>query len=587
MKTLPKKDVVIIGGGWAGLLMAKELATRTSLSILVLERGTMRRAQDFASDMDEVEYRVRQKLMQDASLDTVTFRHDARERALPIRQFANFLPGTGVGGAGEHWGAVCPRNLPDFFRALSHTKEKYGAGRLPAEHSIQDWGITYDDLEPYYTRVDKLLGVSGKAGNLRGQKVPGGNPFEGSRSEEYPTPPTKQPYFAVLFAEASKSLGHHPYPMPAATPSQMYTNPDGITRPACVYCGFCDRYGCMIGAKAQPTNTLLPVIEKKKTVTIRAHSTVRRIIHADNSQRDRVTGVTYVDATGAEFFQPADIVFLASWTLNNSRLLMLSNIGEPYDSASGKGTLGRNFTHQVFFPAATVFMDKPLNRFMGSGSSGSMISDFDGDNFDHSDLGFIRGGFFHALNNGANPISEFGEVPHSVKVRWGSEWKKKSVELFDRTAKIIFAGEHLAYRGNFTDLDASYKDRYGDPLLRLTIDWHDNERKMAEFMTARAVEIAHAMGAQEVNAFEPLGQYDTRRYQTTHVQGGTILGVYPETSVVNTYGQHWHANNLFVLGGSTFPQAGAANPTPTILALTLRTADAVVDRYLKNPENLA
>jgi gluconate 2-dehydrogenase alpha chain len=220
MKTLPSVDAVIIGGGWTGLLMAKELGSRTALSIVVLERGALRKTDDYGDDMDELDYTIRFRMMQDASQETVTLRHDPNQRALPLRQHGSFLPGSGVGGAGEHWSAVCPRFLPDSFELLSRTIEKYGSSRLPEDHAIQDWGVTYDELEPHYTRADLLLGISGKAGNIRGKQIEGGNIFEGWRSAEYPTPPTKIPYFSSMFAEAAKSLGYHPYPVPAATTSR-------------------------------------------------------------------------------------------------------------------------------------------------------------------------------------------------------------------------------------------------------------------------------------------------------------------------------------------------------------------------------
>ena len=194
MKTLPAVDILIVGGGWAGLLMAKELGTRTSLSVVVLERGPSRQASDYATDMDELDFYIRMRMMQDLSEETVTLRHDATGNALPLRQHGTFLPGAGVGGSGEHWNAQVPRFLPDCFELLSKTVAKYGAKALPEDHAVRDWGITYDELEPYYTRVDKLLGSSGQAGNLRGKPIDGGNVFEGSRSEEYPTPPTKEPY---------------------------------------------------------------------------------------------------------------------------------------------------------------------------------------------------------------------------------------------------------------------------------------------------------------------------------------------------------------------------------------------------------
>jgi gluconate 2-dehydrogenase alpha chain len=508
-----------------------------------------------------------------------------------LRQHGSFLQGSGTGGGGEHWNGTVPRFQPDVFELRSRTIEKYGESRLPEDHAVQDWGITYDEIEPYYTRADLLIGSCGKAGNLRGERMEGGNVFEGQRSAEYPNPPLKIPYFSALFRDAAKSLGYHPYPNPAATLSRAYTNPDGVARTACSYCGFCERFGCMIGAKAQPTNTLLPVIEKHKNVSICNGAWVRRIVHDtshDTSQdRGKARGVTYIDSTGQEVFQPADLVLLCSWTLNNTKLLLLSGVGEPYGPTTGKGTLGSNLTHQLQTAGATVFMDKPLNRFMGSGSAAIHISDFDGDVFDHSKLPFLRGGSLYANSFGHRPIANFGGVPSSVKAGWGSEWKKAALDYYDRTGRINSSGEHLAYKGNSMDLDPTYKDHAGDPLLRLTLDWHENERKIVEFATQKAVELARAMGAKELNPSPPLGHYDATRYQSSHVQGGAIMGGSPERSVVNPYLQHWQVENLFVVGASAFPQNGSANPTLTVLALTFRTADAIVERYLKAPGPLA
>jgi gluconate 2-dehydrogenase alpha chain len=587
MKTLPPTDVVIVGAGWTGLLMAKELATHTSLNILVLERGPAHSPNEYATGMDELAYAIRFRMMQDLSQETVTIRHSPKDRAYPLRQYGSFLSGTGVGGAGEHWSGVFPRFLPDVFELHSRTLEKYGAARLPEDHAIQDWGVTYDELEPYYTRAENLLGISGKAGNLRGTKIPGGNIFEGWRSAEYPTPPTKVPYFSELFHQAATRLGYHPYPVPAATLSQLYTNPDGITRPRCTYCGFCETFGCMIGAKSQPTNTLLPILTKHKSFSLRTNANVRRILHDSPSTPRNVRGVTYTDSHGQGFFQPADLVFLASWTLNNTRLLLLSKLGEPYDPATGRGTVGRNLTHQVMLNAATAFFDQPLNRFMGSGASGFMFNDLDGDLFDHSNVSFLRGGAFLGRTARSLPIGEADTLPKSVTATWGSDWKKAVLHYYDRAGKITFIGDHLAYRENYMDLDPTYKDHWGDPLLRLTIDWRDNERHMSAFAAQKAAELARAMGAQEINSPPLLTHYDATHYQSSHVQGGAIMGASPETSVVNPYLQHWQAPNLFILGASSFPQNAAANPTPTLLAQTLRTADALLSRYLHRSGPLA
>lgn len=587
MKTLPAVDVVIVGGGWTGLLMAKELGSRTSLSVVVLERGRLRQTSDYLDDMDELDYSIRFRMMQDLSQETWTLRHSVNDRALPVRQYGSFEPGTGVGGAGEHWAGIFDRMLPDCFELYSRTVEKYGAKRLPEDQSIQDWGITYDELESYYTRAELLIGASGKAGNIRGKLIEGGNIFEGWRSAQYPTPPMKVPYFCTLFRTAASSLGYHPYPCPAATTSEAYTNLDGVSRPGCVYCGYCARFGCMIGAKAQPTNTLLPVIQKHKNVSIRTGASVRRIVHETANGRGQARGVSYMTVEGEEVFQPAKLVILASWTLNNTRLLLLSGTGEPYDPATGRGHVGRNLTHQLSVASAAAYFEKPLNLFMGSGAAQIFIGDFDGDLHDHARLSFLRGGILRAADIGSLPIESFGAAPTSVKVRWGSQWKKEALSHYDRVGYVTFSGEHLAYKGNYLDLDPTYKDHYGDPLIRLTLDWRDNERRMVEFMTAKAVEIARAMGPKEVNPSPGLGHYDARRYLSTHLNGGTIMGTSPSRSVVNPYLQHWQLSNLFIVGASTFPQNSAAHPTGTILALTLRTADVIVDKYLKKPGALA
>jgi gluconate 2-dehydrogenase alpha chain len=574
VKTLARADVAIVGGGWAGLLMAKELGTRTGLSVVVLERGGPRKTADYFEGMDELDYAIRLRMMQDASQETVTFRHTSRDRALPIRQFASFLPGTGVGGAGEHWNGVTPRFLPDCFEIHKRTVERYGAGRLPANHSIQDWGITYTELEPFYTRAERLLGISGKTGL---------DPFEGPHSEEYSTPPQKMAYFPALFSDAARSLGYHPSPTPSANLSTTYRNPDGIVRPACQYCGFCERFGCMLGAKAQPTNTLMPVIAQQKGVTVVTGANVRRVLYKSGKS----TGVAYVDANGEELIQPADLVVLASWTLNNTRLLLLSKIGEAYDAASGKGHVGRNFTHQATSRGVVLFFDRPLNRFMGSGASGVVIRDLDGDCFDHGPLDFIRGGYVSASAYGYRPISSFGLVPPSVKPTWGSEWKKAAIDAFDCTANLAISGEHLAYRTNYLDLDPTYRDSYGDPLLRITMDWNDNEHNMIGFLSAKLAQVGREMGAREVVVSPLPRHYDVNIYKSTHLQGGTLMGANPGNSVLNPWLQHWQMSNLFVLGASTFPQNPSGNPTLTILAQTLRTADAIVDRYMKRPGLLA
>src|SRR5258707_800951 len=191
MENLKPVDVAIVGGGWTGLMMAKEIAPRPGLTVTVLERGGPRKTADYVQDMDELDYAVRLRMMQNIADETITHRHSTRASAVPVRQYGSFLPGTGVGGAGEHWNGAAWRFLPTLFNLRTHLTERHGAAKLPADLAVQDWGVTYEDLEPHYWRAEQMMGVGGKAGNLNGKIVDGGNPFEGPRRHEYPLRPLK------------------------------------------------------------------------------------------------------------------------------------------------------------------------------------------------------------------------------------------------------------------------------------------------------------------------------------------------------------------------------------------------------------
>src|SRR5262245_9786179 len=223
---LKEVDAVMVGMGWTGSIMAREL-TKAGLTVVGLERGEdLAPGEHFALPRirDELRYYQRLELIQDPALETLTFRHRPSESALPMRRFGSFLPGTSVGGAANHWGGITWRNLPSDQVLRTHLTARYGAKAIPEDMTIQDWAMTYDELEPCYDKFDKLCGVAGKAGNLRGQKIEGGNVFEGSRSSEYPTPPLKMGLAATMFEKAAKELGYHPFPRPACNTSRPYVN---------------------------------------------------------------------------------------------------------------------------------------------------------------------------------------------------------------------------------------------------------------------------------------------------------------------------------------------------------------------------
>ncbi len=566
--TLEKVDVVTVGIGWTGGIVAAECA-KEGLKVVGLERGQERGTPDFQMVHDEYRYAIRYELMQDVSKETVTFRNRRTDQALPMRQLGSFLLGEGLGGAGTHWNGMTWRFLPYDFEIKSMTDKKYGENKLPPEYTLQDWGITYDELEPYFDQYEKTAGISGD----------GKNPFAGKRSDDFPTPPLKKTPILKKFEEATKEMGHEPFMLPAATVSEAYTNPDGETINACEYCGFCERFGCEYGAKASPEVTVVPTAKKTGNFDMRFGANVVEIL----KEGDKVTGVRYVDTTTQEeFIQPADIVVLTSYVLNNAKLLMVSNIGEQYDPETGKGTLGRNYCYQINGGATGLF-DEQMNTFMGTGALGMSIDDWNGDNFDHSDLDFIHGANVYIAQTGSRPIGT--NIVDEDTPLWGAEFKKQSIHNFTRALTVGAQGASLPHRDNYMALDPTYKDVYGLPLLQITYNFTDQDRALQAFTTKKAAEIMEKMGAKKVLPSKPLTDYDIVPYQSTHNTGGTVMGDDPETSVVNNYLQHWDAENLFVVGAGNFAHNSGYNPTGTVGALAYRCADGVI-QYSKKGGSL-
>ncbi|MEQ8700103.1 MAG: GMC oxidoreductase, partial [Bauldia litoralis] len=290
----------------------------------------------------------------------------------------------------------------------------------------------------------------------------------------------------------------------------------------------------------------------------------------------------YIDDSGEELFQPADLVLMCSYSLWNVHLLLHSGLGEPYDPRSRTGVVGRNYAYQTI-TGLNVFYDREMNfnPFMGAGALGMCIDEFNGDNFDHADVDFIGGGYIAQWQTHGRPI-EYQPTPDGAP-KWGAGWKKAMRESYNHTIGVGTHGAVMSYRGNYLDLDPTYNDAYGRPLLRMTFDYKPNEIAMSKFLTDRAVEIARAMGGREIKRKDAKAPYDIAPYQTTHNTGGTIMGATPADSVVNRYLQSWDLPNLFVQGASVFPQNPGYNPTGTVGALAYHSARAIRETYRRNP----
>jgi gluconate 2-dehydrogenase alpha chain len=578
-RRMPEVDVVLVGFGWTASIIAQEL-TDAGMQVLAFERGGWRdTVPDFspAHVQDELRYAVRKQGFEQPAQESLTFRNNGAQVALPMRHLGSFLPAAGVGGAGVHWNGQNWRFLPTDFIARTHTEQRYGRKFIPADMQLQDWGITYDELEPYYDRFEYLCGISGQAGNIGGVLQPGGNPFEGPRRRGFPLPPLERSASTDAFDKAAREVGFDPFPCPAANASRPYRNPLGVQLGQCTYCGYCEWFGCGNYSKASPQTTILPVLLKKSNFSYRTQCNVVRI-DTDAAGR-RATGVSYIDAAGEECMQPAQLVVLCAFAHHNVHLLLLSRIGTPYDPATGHGTVGRNYAYQLSSQVNVTFRDI-INPFMGAGALGQVVDNFNGDNFDHGPHGFIGGGYIALWNTGGRPILQ--EYLPEGTPHWGAGWKKAMHEDYLRSTWIQCHGGVMSYRGNYLDLDPTYRDAYGNPMLRLTFDFQPNEHAQAEFVTAQAAKIARAMPLKGMNVKPRNGHYSIVPYQTTHNTGGAAMGDDPRTSVVNRYLQNWDVPNLFVTGSSVFPQNPGYNPTGTVGALAYWAAEAM-RRYLAAP----
>ncbi|MGD6942782.1 GMC family oxidoreductase [Cytobacillus gottheilii] len=564
-KKLPKTDIVTVGVGWVGGIIAAEL-TKKGYKVVGLERGKGRTIEDYLKGHDELRYSHRYEMMQDLSKETVTFRHSRKRKAYPYREWGSFTFGTGVGGSGAHWSGQNYFFLPYDFEIYSKTVDRYGKNKIPEWMTLQDWGITHDELLPYYNQYLQMSGISGEP-----------NPLEGAPQYEYPTGPMLDTPQMKLFKEATTKLGYHPYAVPSANLSENYTNPDNISRSACQYCGFCSNHGCEYGAKADAVVTVLPVAESTGNYELRTHSVVRRVLH----ENGKATGVLYVDTrTGEEYIQEAEVVVLSAFQMNNVKLMLNSGLGTPYNPETGQGVIGKNYAYQNNKGNSKGFLDNDYNAFAGAGALGTNIDDFHGDFFDHSDKDFLHGGVIRVLMKGQAPIS--GNSVPSGTPSWGKEFKDASVKYANRTMSVGASGAVMPSRENFIDLDPTYKDAFGDPLLRVTFNWNEQDRNLAKFLGEKAAGILKEMGAKDISqGGQNIGEYDIRSYQSTHNTGGSIMGANPETSALNNYMQMWDCENVFSPGANAFAHNSGYNPTGTVGALAYRAAEGI-EKYLKN-----
>jgi choline dehydrogenase-like flavoprotein len=452
-----------------------------------------------------------------------------------------------VGGSSTHFTANYWRFHEVDFR------ERSLLGEIPGT-TFADWPIDYAELEPYYTKVEWDVGVSGLAG---------ASPFDPPRSKPYPMPPLPVKSSGVLMERGARKLGWHPFPAPMAIASVPYRD-----RPACAHCGFCIGFGCEMRAKSSTLYTMIPEAEATDRCEVRSRC---RVFRVDMDKRGRASGVSYFDAAGQEQRQPARAVVLAANGAETAKLLLLSaNAQFPQGLANGSGMVGRNLMYNTYAEVFALF-EHELNEYKSVQVTRIVHDFYDSD----PRRGFYGGGGFDA-RIGPNPILWATGAAQGDRA-WGPKLKSL-LEAMPRAMMIATHGTSLPLPENRVDLDPTLKDDKGLPVMRITYRDHPDDIAFMRFLQDRGRECLEAAGALEVwkgPAVESTGG--------PHLLGTCRMGDDPRSSVVDRHHRSHEVRNLFICDGSSFVTSGRGQPTMTIQALAFRAADHIA-RFAKRAE---
>lgn len=521
-------DVIIVGSGAGGGVIAKELG-EAGLQVIVLEAG--RRYipyDDYPTQALDFEVRAGDVFApKDARRDIYTSGGN--------RPFF-YCRVKGVGGATLHYHGMSPRLQESDFRVRSE------------DGVADDWPFSYADLEPYYTKVEYELGVSGADGE-------GANPFDPPRSRPYPTPAHPLNLASRTVKRGADKLGLHLVREPLAIPTKDW---DG--RPACINAGTC-RLGCKIAAKSSIDVTYIPKAERTGKVQIRTECMARKITTGPDG---RARSVIYFDSDGQEKEIFARVIVAAGNAVETPRLLLLSTSPLfPNGLANSSGLVGKRFTEHLSVFAHGVFSER-IDPWRGV-PTGGIIQDFYATNVRND---FVRGWTISVENDNQWPLATARSIPG-----WGAAHKARVAQLFGHVVGLATDGEQLPDERNQVKLDPTVKDSYGLPVPLLVNNHGKNDLAMIEAMSSKLREILEAAGAYEVHVGQAIPG------NSSHYLGTCRMGEDPRSSVVDPWCRAHDVPNLFVGDGSVFVTVGAANPALTISAVANRTADGIIAAF--------
>lgn len=463
---------------------------------------------------------------------------DARENpyTTPPDQPFRWIRSRILGGRTLHWARVSDR-MSDFeFKAAS--RDGYG----------ENWPLSYSDLAPHYNRVERFIGVSGRPEGL--PQFPDGA-FQ---------PPMALNCAETIFQSAARKLG---WPVTQRRVAQLTRALN--RRPPCHYCGNCVN-GCDVGAMFSTVSTTLPVALRTKNIEVRCDSVASRVLMNDEN---RARGVTYIERyTQKAVDVEARIVILAGSSLENTRLLLNSQKGGLGNSS---GVLGHYLMDQISGAAVEGFLPQLKGAAIRNddGKAGGLaIPNFQ--NLHSKNGKFIRG-YVIGATGGAQEFPGFATAVPG----FGSSYKKNVKNLYPAKARVwLSGGEMLSRFENFVELDPQVRDHWGIPALRIHCTHSDNDRALYADFFEHAKELFHAAGGEVHHAVPRIGAPGG----LIHEVGTCRMGVDPKKSVLNSFCRTHDIANLYVFGGGAFVTTGDKHPTLTMLALTDRGCDRLLER---------
>ncbi len=527
-KVLDTVDVLIIGAGASGAAVAWSLAD-TRMRIVCLEQGGWMNPAQYPSTRRDWEARQFDDFAISPNRRGLPADYPINDAASPIK-VVNF---NAVGGSTILYAGHFPRLHPSDFRVRT------------LDGVADDWPLDYPTLEPFFAENDRMMGVSGLAGD------PAYPP------KQPPMPPLPLGKSGTRLGQAMNTLGWHWWPSDTTLATTEYQG-----RAPCINLAHC-MYGCAQGAKASTDITYWPAAIRAG-VELRTNCRVREITTRADGM---AAGAVYYDANGVEQFQPAEMVIVAANGVGTPRLLLNSASGRfPNGLANSSGQLGRNL---MFHPYAHIYgyVDTPLD-----GNHGPPLCLWSQEFYETDRTrGFLRG-YTYQLSRGTGAISEAISSAAAGRLPWGADHHRVYRKLLNHRIGMSAICEDLPEPHNRVTLDPDLKDSHGIPAPKIDYTLSDNSLKMLAHGTARGKEILAAAGATDIGGESPLA------LGGWHLLGTARMGHDPERSVVNPWGRSHDVRNLFIVDGSIFVTAGGVNPTSTLQALALYIADSIKQR---------